>query len=292
MTATSVTEEPCETPAAVAPHAAAQASRQGVICGVLSYGCWGLMPLYFKLVSAVAAGEVVAQRVFWSFVLLAVVVTVLGRWTDLVAAMRSRQILLALAASTLLLAFNWFTYIYAVSTNQVVEASLGYFLNPLVNVVIGVALLGERLRPWQLVSVVLAGAGVVILGVPPIAVTLAVSFALLRPAAQDRGRRRAAWGCSSRPFCSRRWRWPTSCICTWSAARHSCSTIRRTVRNAGGQRHRDRGAVAVVRRGGAAAALLDAGLLAIPGAHRCSFCWPCCVFDEVHARRSSGPPCR
>jgi chloramphenicol-sensitive protein RarD len=92
-------------------------------------------------------------------------------------ALRSPQILLGLSASTLLLGLNWFTYIYAVSTNQVVEASLGYFLNPLVNVVIGVALLGERLRRWQLASVLLAALGVAILGAPPIAVTLAVSFA-------------------------------------------------------------------------------------------------------------------
>jgi chloramphenicol-sensitive protein RarD len=177
MAATSLSDEPCETPPAVAAHAAAQASRQGVICGVLSYGCWGLIPLYFKLVAHVAAGEVLAQRVFWSFVLLGGVVTVLGRWRALVDAMRSRPILLALSASTLLLALNWFTYIYAVSTNQVVEASLGYFLNPLVNVVIGVTVLHERLRAGQLVAVVLASIGMVVLGVPLIAVTLAVSFA-------------------------------------------------------------------------------------------------------------------
>lgn len=177
MAATIISDEPCETAATVAAQAAAQASRQGVICGVLSYGCWGLIPLYFKLVAHVTAGEVLAQRVFWSFVLLGGVVTVLGRWRALVQAMRSRPILLALSASTLLLALNWFTYIYAVSTNQVVEASLGYFLNPLVNVVIGVTVLHERLRAGQLVAVALASVGMLILGVPLIAVTLAVSFA-------------------------------------------------------------------------------------------------------------------
>jgi chloramphenicol-sensitive protein RarD len=177
MTATSVTDEPCETSSADVALSAAHASRQGVICGILSYGCWGLIPLYFKLVAHVTAGEVLAQRVFWSFVLLGGVVTVLGRWRAWAEAMRLRPILLALSASTLLLALNWFTYIYAVSTNQVVEASLGYFLNPLVNVVIGVTILHERLRAGQLVAVVLASVGMVILGVPLIAVTLAVSFA-------------------------------------------------------------------------------------------------------------------
>jgi chloramphenicol-sensitive protein RarD len=85
--------------------------------------------------------------------------------------------MLGLATSTLLLGLNWFTYIYAVTTNQVVEASLGYFLNPLVNVLLGVLILKEHLRPWQVASLVLAGVGVAILGAPVIAVTLAVSFA-------------------------------------------------------------------------------------------------------------------
>jgi len=152
--------------------------RQGVVYGVLAYGLWGLIPLYFKLVSRVPPSEVLAQRVIWSFVLLAVVVTMLSRWADLRRAMARRTVLVALCASTLLLSVNWFTYIYAVSTNQVVEASLGYFLNPLVNVLLGVLILKERMRRWQLASIVLAAAGVAILGAPPIAIVLAGSFAL------------------------------------------------------------------------------------------------------------------
>ena len=154
-----------------------QRSRQGVIYGILSYGLWGLIPLYFKLVSNVSPEEVLAQRVVWSFALLAVLVTLLGRWKDLRAALASRQTLVMLSASTLLLGVNWFVYIYAVSTNQVVEASLGYFLNPLVNVVIGVTILKEHLRGWQLASITLAGVGVAIMGAPLIAVSLALSFA-------------------------------------------------------------------------------------------------------------------
>lgn len=152
-------------------------SRLGVICGILSYGLWGLMPLYFKLVQNVPPVEVLAQRVLWAFALLALVVTALGRWGDLIRAITTPRILAMLAASTMLLAINWFTYIYAVSSNQVVEASLGYFLNPLVNVLIGVALLKERMRSWQIASVALAALGVAILGVPLIAVTIAVTFA-------------------------------------------------------------------------------------------------------------------
>jgi len=143
----------------------------------LSYGLWGLVPLYFKLVSSVAPQEVVAQRIVWSFVLLSLVLTLVGRWHEVLPALRSRPVMTALATSTLLLAFNWFVYIYAVSTNQVVEASVGYFLNPLVNVVLGVVVLKEHLRRWQVASVVLAAIGVAILGVPWIAVSLALSFA-------------------------------------------------------------------------------------------------------------------
>jgi chloramphenicol-sensitive protein RarD len=152
-------------------------ARRGVVYGVLAYGLWGLIPLYFKIVADVPPSEVLAHRVLWSFVLLAGLITLVGRWDEVWPAMKSPTVLAMLAASTLLLALNWFTYIYAVLTNQVVEASLGYFLNPLVNVVIGVTLLGERLRSWQLASIVLAGLGVALLGAPPIAVTLALSFA-------------------------------------------------------------------------------------------------------------------
>jgi chloramphenicol-sensitive protein RarD len=157
--------------------AASNPSRTGVVCGLLSYGLWGLIPLYFKLVAQVSPLEVLAHRVLWSLVLLAIVITLLRRWGDLWPALQSRKVLLTLVASTLLLSLNWFTYIYAVSTNQVVEASLGYFLNPLVNVLIGVAILKERMRQWQSASVLLAGVGVVMLGVPLIALTLALSFA-------------------------------------------------------------------------------------------------------------------
>ncbi len=158
-------------------QAQADHPRQGVVYGVLSYGLWGLVPLYFKLVASVAPQEVVAQRIVWSFALLAGVITLLGRWRDLRPALRSRPIMAALATSTVLLAFNWFVYIYSVTTNQVVEASIGYFLNPLVNVVLGVVILKEHLRRWQMASVALAGLGVAILGVPWIAVSLALSFA-------------------------------------------------------------------------------------------------------------------
>ncbi len=179
--AASITESNAEhgTRVASSPavHAAHRRSRQGVIYGVLSYGTWGLVPLYFKAVERVAPVEVVAQRVFWTCLLLGILLTLVRRWGALRRALRRPKTRWALAATAALLAVNWLTYIYAVSTNRVVEASLGYFLNPLVNVLLGVILLHERLRKWQMASVAIALIGVAILGAPPIAVTLAVTFA-------------------------------------------------------------------------------------------------------------------
>jgi chloramphenicol-sensitive protein RarD len=178
MTAADLTDRTTSVRAARRAAVAHRRARQGVVYGVLSYGLWGLIPLYFKLVARLSPLEVLAHRVFWSFLLLAGAITLLRRWPHLLRAVGQRQVVLALSASTALLACNWLTYIYAVFSNQVVEASLGYFLTPLVNVLLGVAILHERLRAWQIASVVLAGVGVAILGAPPIAVTLAVTFAL------------------------------------------------------------------------------------------------------------------
>jgi chloramphenicol-sensitive protein RarD len=167
-------------PAETTPPVAAPSHhpRQGLTYAVLAYGWWGLMPLYIKLLSAVAPQEVLAQRIFWCFALLTVVIALAGRWRDVRDALTSRSTMLMLTTSTLLLTFNWYVYIYSVDTNQVVEASLGYFLLPLVNVLLGVVILHERLRRWQTFGVFLAAIGVLVLGVPWIAVSLAVSFAV------------------------------------------------------------------------------------------------------------------
>jgi chloramphenicol-sensitive protein RarD len=97
-----------------ASHIDEHRARQGVVYGMLAYGLWGLIPLYFKLLTQVAPVEVLAQRVFWSFVFLSIVISLARRWSDLRPALRSWQIVLTLAVSTLLLALNWFTFIYAV----------------------------------------------------------------------------------------------------------------------------------------------------------------------------------
>ncbi len=156
-------------------------ARAGLGFGLAAYLSWGLVPLYFKQVSSIAPIQVLAHRVIWSVVFLAALLSMQGRWRELVATVRSRRTLGALALTTILIASNWLVFIYAVSNNLVLEASLGYFINPLVNVMLGMVFLRERLRRWQLAGVALAVVGVgnlaVMAGqVPWISLALALSF--------------------------------------------------------------------------------------------------------------------
>jgi len=158
-------------------------SKRGIIYAIAAYGSWGLIPLYFKAVANVAPVEVLAHRAVWSFAVLAVLVAFLGRWAELGRELRSGKLLLMLGLSTLFVAANWLLFIYAVVSRQVLQASLGYFINPLVNVLLGVVFLGERLRPYQTLSILVALAGVLVLAgfvgeVPWIAIALALTFGL------------------------------------------------------------------------------------------------------------------
>lgn len=156
-------------------------TRKGVVYGIAAYGIWGLVPIYFKAVMEVPALEVLAHRVVWSVAMLVPLVLILGKFSEVRQALRNRKTLLVLLLTTVLIATNWFLFIWAVATNRVLDASLGYFINPLVNVVLGVLFLGERLSRPAAVAVVLAGAGVavqvVMIGALPwIALALALSF--------------------------------------------------------------------------------------------------------------------
>lgn len=165
------------------PHSAintaARDAKAGVMYGVAAYGAWGLVPLYFKAVSSVPALEILAHRIVWSVVLLAIFITGLRRWPAVLKCVRDKRVLATLAATTILIATNWFVFIYAVSSNRVLEASLGYFINPLVNILLGFVFLRERLRGRQTLCVLLAAIGVFIRaqdGLPWIALVLAFSF--------------------------------------------------------------------------------------------------------------------
>jgi chloramphenicol-sensitive protein RarD len=158
-------------------------SVSGLLYGLAAYGLWGIMPLYFVAVREVSAGEILAQRIVWCGLLLIVILTLTGKWDELRARLRTPGVRRTFLLTALLLSVNWLVYIYGVTTRQTVETSLGYFINPLINVVLGVIVLHERLRPGQAAAVVLAALAVGSLvassgQVPWIALTLGVSFAV------------------------------------------------------------------------------------------------------------------
>jgi chloramphenicol-sensitive protein RarD len=155
--------------------------RKGIWYAVAAYTLFGFFPLYWKLLDRVPALQTVSHRILWSCVFLLAFVAGTGRWTGLREAARSPRTVALYAAAALAVAINWFVYIWAVNAGFVVQTALGYFINPLVSVVLGVLLLHERLRRAQWAAVGLAAAGVVYLTIvyrtPPwIALALAASF--------------------------------------------------------------------------------------------------------------------
>lgn len=121
--------------------------RAGVIYGFVAYVWWGLVPLYFLQIAVVPAGEILAHRIVWSMLIMLGLTAVARSWPALVRVLTSRKLVLTLLLSATLLAVNWLLYIYATVTGRVSEASLGYYLMPLVNAAFGVVFLGEKLRP-------------------------------------------------------------------------------------------------------------------------------------------------
>jgi chloramphenicol-sensitive protein RarD len=157
--------------------------RRGVLYGIGAYGLWGVFPLYFRLLERSGAVEVVLHRVLWSLLVCLAVVAAVRGWTELRAVLAVPRHVVTLGIGAVLLAVNWGVYIYAVNSGQVVEASLGYYINPLVTVLLGVLVLRERLRRLQWVAVGVGALAVAVLtgahGRPPfIALTLALSFGL------------------------------------------------------------------------------------------------------------------
>jgi chloramphenicol-sensitive protein RarD len=154
--------------------------NKGILYGAVAYLMWGLFPLYFKILHAIPALEIVFHRVVWSFIFLALILAFRREWGSF-RQLVTRKTLAIYTVAALLLMANWSIYVWAVNTGHVVESSLGYFINPLLSVALGVVLLRERLRPLQWLPVALAAAGVIYLtvrlGVPPwIALALAFTF--------------------------------------------------------------------------------------------------------------------
>ncbi|NUU30562.1 EamA family transporter RarD [Arthrobacter sp. C9C5] len=155
----------------------------GILFGIGAYGLWGLLPLYFFVLHPASAVEIVANRVVWSLLFCVLLITVTRAWRVIGAAFRNRTVIGPLALAAGLIAINWLTYTYGVTTGQAVETSLGYFINPLVSVLLGVFVLKEKLRPLQWAAVVVGFIAVGVLTysygkLPWIALTLAFSFGL------------------------------------------------------------------------------------------------------------------
>jgi chloramphenicol-sensitive protein RarD len=160
-----------------------QQRRTGLLFGLGAYLAWGVLPLYFKLLTVVPAVEIVANRICWSLIFLCVLVTLWRRWGTIRAALAAGRVMLTLLLTALLIATNWLIYVWAVVNQHVLETSLGYYLNPLINVLLGVVILKERLSAAQVGAVLLAGAGVAFLAWGAasglwISLSLAFSFGL------------------------------------------------------------------------------------------------------------------
>lgn len=155
----------------------------GLIAGVACFATWGLIPVYWKLIASVPASEIIAHRFVWTTIFLSTLLTWQGRWSEVVANVRSRRALVYCLTGGIAIATNWFLFIWAVNIGHVVETSLGYFMTPLMNVLFGALFLRERLTRLQFISVVLALLGVLNLTFgygrfPWIAVSLCISFGL------------------------------------------------------------------------------------------------------------------
>ncbi len=137
--------------------------RAGIAYGIAAYGLWGVMPIYFKQIASVPAIDIVAHRIVWSLVVLAILLTLSRAWSQVVAAIRKPKIFALLALTAVLIAINWLLYVYAINNGHILAGSLGYFLNPLANILLGRFVLKERLDRRQWIAVGIAGAGIAVL---------------------------------------------------------------------------------------------------------------------------------
>lgn len=155
----------------------------GVIFAVSAFLIWGISPIYWKALRAVPALEIILHRIVWSFFLLVPLIIIMRRWQEFIRVFKNLRTMLILLFTAIIVSGNWLLYIWAVNADHLLQASLGYYINPLVNVVLGMVFLKERLRRPQILAVILATAGVLYLTLsygefPWIALTLAVSFGL------------------------------------------------------------------------------------------------------------------
>ena len=146
-----------------APDIATRRARAGLFYGLAAYGLWGIMPVYFKWLQAVPSIDIVAHRIVWSLVALVVLVSVVKAWGEVRAALASRRMLALLFVTALLIGINWLLYVYAINSGHILAGSLGYYLNPLANILLGRFILKERLTRLQWAAVAIAAAGIAVL---------------------------------------------------------------------------------------------------------------------------------
>lgn len=158
-------------------------ARQGVIYAISAYLMWGIAPIYFKYLHGVAALEILGHRIVWSFVFLAILIHTRKQWGMVQQTIRLRRKWALLSVTALLVGANWLIFIWAINNDHLLDASLGYYINPLLNVILGMLFLGERLRRLQWFAVFLATVGVAIQlivfgSIPIVAIGLAITFGL------------------------------------------------------------------------------------------------------------------
>ena len=161
--------------------------KQGLMYTAGSYFLWGILPLYWKMIDNVSAEEILAHRIFWSFLFMLVLLTINKDWKNVIDSskriVKKPILIVSLIISSLLISTNWFVYIWSVNNNHMIEASLGYYINPLISVLLGMIFFKEKLNLWQKVSMCVAALGVLIMTlyygeVPWVAIILALSFGL------------------------------------------------------------------------------------------------------------------
>ena len=266
----------------------ASEARLGAVYGVAAYVWWGLCPIYFKAVASVPALQVLAHRVIWSVLLLALLIVVQKRWSEIRRVVRDRKTLLRLCATTALIANNWGIFIWAVANDHLLQASLGYFINPLINVLLGVVFLRERLRRMQTASVLLACVGVAYMifhygQVPWNRADIGVLVCFLRSAAQDgacRGARRIDRGNVDPGSGGDR----VSARAVSQRGRGVRGRIVADGRVVGVRRRNYDGSAFVVHRRRQTAAILDTGLYSVPGADGAIPAGGAGVWRAVYAR--------
>ena len=157
--------------------------RDGVLSGVIAYTIWGFLPIYFLLLQSVTSLEILAHRIIWAVPFGAMIIYFRRQWPEVRRALKHKPTLIWLMVAALFIAINWFIYILAVQSGHIFQASLGYYLNPLIYVLVGVVFLGERLRVFQFSAVILATMGVLVLTFsggqfPYISIAIAISFTI------------------------------------------------------------------------------------------------------------------